>query len=264
MALASAIASLSLCIVCSGVLGTGMYAIISGNWMPENAPVSIKYSALSDSRLIGTPTLAKYEDISEDQCINRCSLNNGCMSVTYKEKDRKCNLYKLNSTIDPRSLSDEWPGTTLYEKRYFWGRFDDAKQGYMEDVAGVDKKSKKDSVRDCANACFLQFQNPECVAFNYNESTKDCELLGIGIKGNEYAFNTKATGEVYELKEYTIDKRNIIQRDEEDNKNSSEAFVTSVRSVRSVPYDNRFCYDKRFLIIILLLAGVFIFKNTKL
>lgn len=263
------IVSLFSCLIISSILGAGSYAITSGSWMPSSAPDIVRYSTRNNTRMIGTPTIVKYEGISEDECVDRCTKNIGCLSVTYQDKIRgtgNCNLYKLNSAIDPRGLSTNWPGYVLHEKRYIWNRYNDPKQGYMEDVGGMAKKDKQPNAMKCAYKCLMQHKDPECTGFNYNDDTQYCELLSIPIKGNEYAFNARKAGEVYELKPYTIDQRNVVPDVDEldtksDTKPDAEPGAGPEETFHNIVNMNR--YRKPIIYFILLIIGLAIFQKNK-
>ena len=187
----------------------GLVIVGSGAYIPGWMPTSMKFSKINNARMVGTPSMIKYNRLSETKCLERCSANVGCLSAVHIPNKKTCVLYATNAQADPDGFADEWDGGNYFEKKYFWSRFTPQQTGSMEDVGGIDIVHEDiENVQECAFECLKQSSKPECKGFNYVPSRQRCQLLATTLEGNESLIDETDEGSYYGLLKYDLDRTN--------------------------------------------------------
>ena len=183
---------------CSGVIALGYWNITSGAVAPKWLPDSLKYETLYGHRMVGS-TIEEKSDITLQNCLKACDDNSECMSVTYKESNKKCFLNHQNRESAPGTVS-EWSGNDYYGKQDVYSRFPVEKQGWMDPSGLSNNTYENTSNRDCLLKCVARYKDG-CKGFNYDNNKKLCQLVPIKYAGNHLFFDvTQPSYTFYSIK----------------------------------------------------------------
>jgi hypothetical protein len=150
----------------------GMYYrfYITGN-VPSSLPAWFQFNKASDTKYLGH-VFQQLTDVSESDCISKCSSNPFCIGATYDTKKSLCSLQWQNSKTLP-SFVTSWSGTNSYSiinPQYAV----EIKTGYKSNGTNI-KSNPASSINDCINQCIGD--DPDCKSANFNASTRVCEYL---------------------------------------------------------------------------------------
>ncbi|XP_052826951.1 uncharacterized protein LOC106869390 [Octopus bimaculoides] len=136
---------------------------------PQLHFVKIKDAALD----VPGKTLLDKEDVTADECAEKCLSDESCLSFEINKKNRKCYLSEKSAATSKKLKADK-------DKDYYHRLKLDDKPFMMKKVS-IPKKTKIEELQDmklkeCDEACS---QYAGCNSYQYNKKKKICDLSNV-------------------------------------------------------------------------------------